>query len=291
MKHRWGAFLFMLLLCAAGNTLAQYYSLPLDDSGGMLPEKGCFQGDELYQDPTIRVSIDMGRMFSCDYWVADIIVLSGSQLRTAAARGFDTFASADGKRLAEHVNAVLAINGDFYAHAGSKYVFRQGILYADTLKGKRDILVIDVAGDFHPIHLAKNGSVGKTVDGKAIANVLCFGPILVENGEAVDPGDVGGIAANEGRQRICIAQAGPLHYKVICCASHRGDSRGMTIRQFAELAALQEVQIAYNLDGGDSTMLYFHGKKLNDRSKTTREISDIVYFASAWPELPEEVER
>ena len=65
----------------------------------------------------------------------------------------------------------------------------------------------------------------------------------------------------------------------------------MTIRQFAELTALQEVQVAYNLDGGDSTMLYFHGKKLNDRSKTAREISDIVYFASAWPELPEEAER
>ena len=290
MKRLWGAFFLALLLCAAGKPLAQY-ALPLDDSGGMLPEKGCFQGDELYEDPTIRVSIDTGRMFSCDYWAADIVIRSGSQLRTAAARSFDAFAYMDGKRLAERVNAVLAINGDFYAHAGSKYVLRQGVLYADTLRGKRDILVIDEAGDFHPIHLAGSGSVGKTVDGKAVANVLCFGPILVENGEAVDPGDVGGIAANEGRQRVCIAQAGPLHYKVICCASHRGDSRGMTIRQFAELAALQGVQVAYNLDGGDSAMLYFHGKKLNDRAKTAREICDIVYFASAWPELPEETVR
>ena len=38
-------------------------------------------------------------------------------------------------------------------------------------------------------------------------------------------------------------------------------------------------------------MLYFHGKKLNDRAKTAREICDIVYFASAWPELPEEAVR
>ena len=291
MVKRWlRACLLAVLLCAAGGTLAERYTLPLDDSGGMLPEEGCFNGDELYEDPTIRVSIDTGRMFSCEYWVADIVVFSGSQLRTAAARGFDEFASMDGKRLAERVHAVLAVNGDFYLHTGSKYILRQGILYADTLKGKRDILVIDEEGDFHPIHLAESGSVGEMVDGKKVANVLSFGPILVENGKEVEIGEVGGIAADEGRQRICIAQAGPLHYKVICCASHRGDSRGMTIRQFAELAALQGVQVAYNLDGGDSTMFYFHGKKLNDRTKTAREICDIVYFASAWPELKGETE-
>ena len=55
----------------------------------------------------------------------------------------------------------------------------------------------------------------------------------------------------------------------------------MTITQFAQLAAQEGAVTAYNLDGGDSAMLYFHGKKLNDRSQTSRKISDIVYFASA----------
>ena len=290
-KHRWAAFLLALVLCAAGGALAEVFTLPLDQSGGMMPEKGCYKGDELYEDPTIRVSVEKGRMFSCDYWMADIIVRSATQLRTAAAQGFENFAYISGKRLAERVNAVLAINGDFYAHTGSKYILRQGVFYYDTLKGKRDILVIDEAGDFHPIHLAKSGSVGETVDGKKVVNVLAFGPILVENGKAVELKDVGGIAADEGRQRICIAQVGPLHYRVICCASHRSGSKGMTIHQFAELAELQGAQVAYNLDGGDSAMFYFHGKKMNGENKTVRTISDIVYFASAWPELKGEKEQ
>ena len=42
------------------------------------------------------------------------------------------------------------------------------------------------------------------------------------------------------------------------------------------------VQTAYNLDGGDSTLLYFNGTRLNEfGSKTQRKLMDIIYFASA----------
>ena len=40
---------------------------------------------------------------------------------------------------------------------------------------------------------------------------------------------------------------------------------------------------AYNLDGGDSTMMIFRNEKINDKdNENTRNISDIIYFASAW---------
>ncbi|MBR1993480.1 MAG: phosphodiester glycosidase family protein [Firmicutes bacterium] len=57
----------------------------------------------------------------------------------------------------------------------------------------------------------------------------------------------------------------------------------MTLRQFAELVGSLGVECAYNLDGGDSTMLIFNGEKVNDKgNQNTRDISDILYFASAW---------
>ena len=89
------------------------------------------------------------------------------------------------------------------------------------------------------------------------------------------------MAADENRQRICLCQAGPLHYKVICCAGPYKGNTGMTVAQFARLAKSQDVLVAYNLDGGDSTWLYFNGIKVNDLGSTGRKLMDIIYFASA----------
>ena len=95
------------------------------------------------------------------------------------------------------------------------------------------------------------------------------------------------MSENEGRQRMCIAQVGPLHYKAICCAGPARGNAGMTLKQFASFVASQGVQTAYNLDGGDSTMIIFRNEKINDvQNASTRSISDIIYFASAWEGEP-----
>lgn len=90
-----------------------------------------------------------------------------------------------------------------------------------------------------------------------------------------------GNAIDKPRQRMCLAQVGPLEYLCIATAGPVRGSDGMTIEQFAAFVHSFGVQQAYNLDGGDSTMLIFHGEKINDVDNgTLREISDIVYFAS-----------
>ena len=277
----WGLGL-CLMMAACGTAAAASYALPVDLSGGVPPLEACYREDSFYCDPSITVEIKTGREHNCAYWVADVRLASPTQLRTYAEDEFKSMMYSRGERMAKKVDAVLAINGDFYSHTGSKYIFRQGRLYADTLHGTRDILAIDTDGDFHPVHLAQTEDLERAVDGKDLLNVLCFGPILVEDGKAVENVYAGGIAAEKGRQRICLAQAGPLHYKVICCAGPVRGNKGMTLEQFAALAAAQGVETAYNLDGGDSTMLFFHGKKLNALTRGTREISDIVYFASAF---------
>ena len=60
-----------------------------------------------------------------------------------------------------------------------------------------------------------------------------------------------------------------------------GKNSGLTLKEFAELVYEYGVQTAYNLDGGDSTMLYFHGEKVNFKdNKSKRNLQDIIYFAS-----------
>ena len=276
-----------LLMALVPQALAEEASplLPIDFSPGMEPDPDFYLSEREYEDPTLHVVIEEGREDNCDYWVARIKVQDASQLRTMSAGGFDTSMSMKGTALAKRVNAVLAIDGDYYCYTGTGYILRQGELYLDLLNGERDVLLIDEDGDFHVRHLPKAGEVTDTVDGKKVINAFYFGPILVENGQVPEVVDGPNMAATERRQRMCIAQSGPLEYVVVCCEAPARGSSGMTLRQFAELVATTGVHTAYNLDGGDSTMLIFDGEKLNDVTSTsTRSICDIIYFASAYEE-------
>lgn len=256
--------------------------LPIDLSGGCPPLATGFDG-WTYEDPTIRVEITQGRAQECDYWVADIQLRDASQLRTAPADTFESEMRVSGEQMAKRVNAVLAINGDYFCYTGIGYIVRQGVTYLNVLWGNRDVLLIDEDGDFHPVAMPQKGSLSGTVNGKRIINAFFFGPILVENGRRVTYITGNGMAEDEPRQRMAIAQAGPLHYKCICCATHARGSQGMTLVQFANLVAKQQVQTAYNLDGGNSSMMIFNGEKINDpENPDTRDICDIIYFASAW---------
>ena len=282
MKRRIIRLAALLLVLLAGRGSARGDGLPVDLSGGYPPLASGFDG-WTYEDPTIRVEITQGRVQECDYRVADIHLQDASQLRTAPADTFESEMRVSGEAMAKRVNAVLAVNGDYFCYTGIGCIVRQGVTYLNVLWGNRDVLLVDEDGDFHTVPMAPRGSIGGTVGGKKIVNAFFFGPILVENGKRVTYITGDGMAENEPRQRMAIAQAGPLHYKCICCATHARGSRGMTLVQFANLVAKQQVQTAYNLDGGNSSMMIFNGVKVNDpENPDTRDICDIIYFASAW---------
>ncbi|MBR5110370.1 MAG: phosphodiester glycosidase family protein [Clostridia bacterium] len=265
------------------------YKLPWDFSGGMALKKEYFYNGYTYADPTIAVKIqrgvfDRGAEISCEYWVASIKIADPSQLRTTAANGFQSEMVMKGTAMAKRVNAVLAINGDYFYFTHHGYILRQGQLFLDDLRGDRDVLLIDEDGDFHIVRNPFTGQVRETIDGKKVMQAFFFGPVLVQNGKMVRDMDLRyDMRAEERRQRMCIAQVGPLEYKCICCGPPARGNSGMTLEEFARLVYSLGVETAYNLDGGDSTMMIFNGEKINDpKSPDTRDIADIIYFASAF---------
>ena len=280
------------------------YLLPIDFSVGPEVKEEHFTSEYTYDDSTLRIGISKGRYDDrCDYWVADIVVRDASQLRTAAAGGdFSRPAQKNGIRFAQVVNAVLAINGDFFGSAekrGLSYTVRQGELFKDSLDvaGRwdtrlMDVLLIDEDGDFHVLHQPQAGDIDGTIDGKRILNSFCFGPGLVVDGEVVEDFQGSDIwidmASEGGRQRMAICQAGPLHYKIIASSGNYNNAEmlpntGLKLSEFAQLCAEEGVQTAYNLDGGDSAMLYFHGNRINDYKpiSSVRKLQDVIYFVSA----------
>ena len=279
------SFVVTLLLAVLCSTaLAEIVpTLPVDLTGGKPVNRANYVSATEYEDPTLHVVIETGRKDNCDYWVARVTIGHASQLRTAAAGSFEVEYSMKGQYIAKRQNAVLAIDGDYFSYYPYGIVLRQGVLYRDKLRKERDVLAIDEDGDFHIFLVPDKGEVPAVYNGKKIINAFHFGPALVIDGEVGTLEASYWLAPELKRQRMCIAQTGPLEYMALCCAGPQRGSEGMDLLQFAQLAQELGAVQAYNLDGGDSTIMIFNNEKVNDKeNQNTRAISDIISFASAW---------
>lgn len=283
--------LIICLMAAPALTEAGKYTLPLDLTPGMPLNRSNYLSDWHYKDPTIEMTARESREEGVLYWVAEVTIQDPSQLRTMPSNSFAYSSTADGARISRRANAVLACDGDFW-HREVKwkgnYVLRQGQLYMYELTGNSDVLLIDEDGDFHIIHKATAADVplpeeegGKVMyKGKQIYNGFCFGPALVEDGEAliIEPDEH--MITEQRVSRLALCQTGKLQYAIVCCYN---SDQGMTMQEFAYLLEALGAKTAYNLDGGNSSMI-FTGSKMINRNYTVREIADIIYFASALPE-------
>lgn len=282
-----------LLLCAAlcAPLCALGEALPIDLSGGVPPREECYQGESVYEDDSIRVEIERMEVNRTQCYVARITIRDASQLRTAPAYAFNRAQTAEIDAIARRVNAVFAVSGDYFAYQlqnKGSYLIRQGQMYADVPIDGRDVLVIDSAGDFHIVRGGVKEETKAAIEALSplgIVNTFNFGPGLVIEGEVLDPAYDAVFNFSEGKHRRCaIAQVkrGRLEYLCICCDGSKDEgSVGMTLAEFSAFVASLGVQNAYNLDGGNTTAMYFGGSKINaENSAYSRPISDIIYFAS-----------
>ena len=284
----------VLLLCASSacaawaETELNHYTLPVDFSPGMPVNQDYYISETVYQDPTIKVVITPDNDNGLLFWIADIEISDASQLRTAAAAGFDSSGTEFGHVLAKRMNAVAAVDGDYYCYTSdTPVIIRQGVVYRNRLKKKpgQDVLLIDEDGDFHGIEDAKAGDIGETIDGKRIINAFYFGPLLVNDGTIRTGKTNSHMKGYQRSQRVAIAQTGRLKYRIIVTGPNERGSRALNFEEWRRFVAdMDDIRVAYNLDGGDSAVLVFNNMKVNDpNNENERQLADIIYFASALP--------
>lgn len=278
--------LCLLVLVPSGAVIAQaeVVELSLDAQKGMEPQIDGYLSSREYEDPSISVKIESGRIYDTNYLVARVKLANASQIRSTMAQSYYSPSTVFARTMAKRVNAVLAINGDFFSSRnGVGYVARQGKVYRTKCNGTYDVLIIDDRGDLHIFKNATNEMIN-AFEGTPI-NGYTFGPGLVIDGEKqtgfVDMDN----AALKCAQRMCLAQVGELEYLCICSEGPEDPgSVGLNLEQFAELvASFEGVQNAYNLDGGSSTNMVFRNQKINSpNNPKDRPLCDIIYFASAY---------
>ena len=98
--------------------------------------------DTTYSDENISVTLTTYRLLETTIYVADVEIASPEYLKTALAENsYGRNITEKTSTMAASVNAILAVNGDYYGAQRSGYVIRNGVLYRNTSGGGEDLVI------------------------------------------------------------------------------------------------------------------------------------------------------
>ena len=236
-----------------------------------------------YADDTKAIAIETYERNSTQIHVATVTIKGDASIKTALAdETYGRNIKAKTSTTAQSVNAVLAVNGDYYGARDAGYVIRNGqLLRSDSQDANQEDLVIYQNGSFEVI---REGDItAQELLNKGAVQVLSFGPALIENSQvAVDSSDeVGKAMASNPRTAIGIID--DKHYVLVVSDGRTDESKGLSLKELADFMKELKVTTAYNLDGGGSSTMYFNGQIINKPTTNghnieEREVSDIVYL-------------
>lgn len=242
---------------------------------------------QYYIDDTIMVicwkeSIDNKVVNFCEIKIGDPSqfrrTLAGGQYGSSVKKYCSTMTKAS--------NAVIGMNADFYGFRSLGITCYDGTIY--RTEQSLDVLFIDENGDFVFYDRKQKDdkdALQKFVDDNHLQFSLAFGPIMIKDGEVLDNvyypiGEISQIYSRAG-----IGQIDHLHYLFMTVDNYGQNRPPCTVNQFAEYMAAKGVKQGYNLDGGQTGEIVFNNKIFNlVNYNSERDVSDIIYFATALPE-------
>ncbi len=292
-KHLWEICFSALLACFTAYILLDTFVIvrvySQNETGSDLQENAkkelqdegqIYVDDTSYTDRNISVVLTEYRQYDTTIYVADVRLYSPEYLKTALAQNaYGRNITEKTSETAQRVGAILAINGDYYGSQERGYVLKNGTLYRSTAAKEQEDLVIYTDGSFEIITESEVSAEALLEAGAA--QILSFGPALVENGEISVTIDEEVGKAMVSNPRTAIGVIDELHYIFVVSDGRTQESEGLTLYQLAEFMKELGASTAYNLDGGGSSTMYFNGRVVNNpttsgRSIKERSVSDIV---------------
>ena len=260
--------------------------LPIDFSIGHVAPEDRYTEDS-YQDASITVTMEKQKTDEAVINIARVRIADPSQLRTAVtSKGRTNKIST----MARKANAILAIGGEYFSSDEGGLIVRMGKVQQGRKSPykTRDLLAIDSKGDFHILIRSKtnkefNSQLKTLTESYELVNVFDFGPALIVDGAKCElPADYS-FNLTHREPRCAIGQTGELEYVLVVIDSFKRDGKsGFTGEELAQLMLDLGCTQAYNLDGGNSCLMVFHGQNYSDKSfDAERSVSDIIYFATA----------
>lgn len=241
-----------------------------------------------YLDETIFAVTWKQVVDDCTYTFSEVKIAHASQLRRFLSEGkYNSGILHTTTEMSASVNAVVASSGDYYGYRSIGIVVNDGQVYRgmghylDTCYiDENGDLLFSYAGDFTDKETAQ-----KFVDEHNVRFSLCFGPVMVLEGEYCVPATYNSGEINDPYARAALCQMDKLHYVVVAANAEEPNYSMPTVGEFGRRLQEMGIPTAYALDGGQTAAIVMNDQLINTVSYGyQREISDIFYFATALPD-------
>lgn len=229
-----------------------------------------------YTSPDISITVDEVNEENLTYYVADIYVRDITCFQTALAE--NTYGSGFRDSIEDMAvlnNALLAVNGDYYGNTNEGVVIRNGVIYRAN-PTDCDVCVLYYDGSMK-VMPGSSFSVEEAVEDGAW-QAWTFGPALLDaNGDPITAFASTNRIIN-ANPRTAIGYYEPGHYCLVV-VDGRGESSGISLSRLSRLFDQLGCTAAYNLDGGNSSIMVWGNEVINNPSGGGRESSDALLIA------------
>ncbi len=209
-------------------------------------------------------------VYVTDFYVRDITCLQGVFAADSFSQGNYEWL----EHMAKRTDAVAAVNGDFCTMRKYGVVVRNGKLYRSS-HSSFDACAIYWDGTMETYF--SDDWNGKTIANNGAYMAFSFGPKLLDkSGQPLKKFNQTD-AVNKRNPRTAIGYFEPGHYCFVT-VDGRGmnSSKGLKMEGLAQFMASLGCKAAYNLDGGESSSLWFMGDIISHPYQDGRKISDAL---------------
>ncbi len=262
----------------SGESAAEENTTPLETKFSEKYTEETVITDTAYTSPNISISVtrETAGSGSIIYYIADIYVRDITCFQTVLANGTYGSGYRDGiDDMALLSEALLAVNGDYYGNTTEGVVIRNGVIYRAN-PTDCDVCVLYYDGSMRVIPGSAFSVEEAIADGAWQA--WTFGPALLD----ADGGTISSFNSTNRIQsanpRTAIGYYEPGHYCLVV-VDGRGESAGITLPELSKLFYRLGCKSAYNLDGGNSSVMVWQNSIINDPSGGGRESSDALIIA------------
>lgn len=272
------------------------YHLKTDEESPFLPDGSEPEVTEYsYRSANLFISITTGRYeadstvkktvyhSSAGYCIADIYIRDLSSLKRVYANNKFGSSSDRVASMASKCGAILAVNGDYASEISQGVVISNGTVKRKTRNQKRDMCLIMTDGSMRILPYGTACTYSQMLskglfDEGSVWQCFLFGPSLIdENGEAYPNSWLGSKTnVNPYNPRTVLGYYEPGHYCLVVADGRQTSSRGLRLEVTAQFMQELGCTLAYNLDGGQSSQMWFDGRIINRPYEGGRRVNDIL---------------
>lgn len=274
------------ILLRASGRLDGFETLVGYTGGALLGEKyldkfsyhGILCTDDGYRSGNVSITIRLDVLDNASAYVADVYLRDITSFRTAFAGGGYASGRALPQKLSASVSAILAANGDGVASDKKGPLVRNGRWIRENIERESDICVLYRDGVMETY--LKRNLRAEQLSGRDPYQSWVFGPALLDgNGQAKKDFNCSAELLQYSA-RTGIGYYEPGHY---CIVVVDATNAGLSMREFSAYFASLGCRAAYNLPGGDSSVLAMGNKTINRPHDGGRTTADIFYIVEPQP--------